>query len=100
MLVSPRRVSRISYSRQSRPHSTLGPIRQLGSPMRLSRTPARQDNAGHQLGSGTRAALEWAEIAPAGIDALIDSGVAADPGCPVAPEPPADPPQPADDRPL
>ena len=82
------------------PHPTLGPIRQLGSPMRLSRTPARQDSAGPQLGAGTRAALEWAEIPATEIDALIESGVAADPAHTVAPEPPAVPPQPADDRPL
>ncbi|MFD2090822.1 CaiB/BaiF CoA transferase family protein [Blastococcus deserti] len=81
------------------PHPTLGPVRQLGSPMRLSRTPARQDSAGPQLGSGTRAALEWAEIPPAEIDALIESGVAADPAHTSAPTPDAAP-LPADDRPL
>ena len=82
------------------PHPTLGPIRQLGSPMRLSRTPARQDSAGPQLGAGTRAALEWAGLTAEELDALIEAGVAADPARTVAPEPPADPPQPADDRPL
>jgi crotonobetainyl-CoA:carnitine CoA-transferase CaiB-like acyl-CoA transferase len=82
------------------PHPTLGPVRQLGSPMRLSRTPPRQDSAGPQLGAGTRAALEWAEIPGPEIDALIESGVAADPAHTVAPEPPSVPPQPADDRPL
>jgi crotonobetainyl-CoA:carnitine CoA-transferase CaiB-like acyl-CoA transferase len=81
------------------PHPTLGPIRQLGSPMRLSRTPARQDTAGPQLGAGTRVALEWAEITPAEIDALIESGVAADPAHTVTPAPDPDP-LPADDRPL
>jgi crotonobetainyl-CoA:carnitine CoA-transferase CaiB-like acyl-CoA transferase len=81
------------------PHPTLGPIRQLGSPMRLSRTPARQDTAGPQLGAGTRAALEWAQLPREEIDALIESGVAADPGHTLAPVPDAAP-LPADDRPL
>jgi formyl-CoA transferase len=81
------------------PHPTLGAVRQLGSPMRLSRTPARQDSAGPQLGSGTRAALEWAEIPAAEVDALIESGVAADPAHTVAAAPEAAP-LPADDRPL
>jgi formyl-CoA transferase len=81
------------------PHPTLGPIRQLGSPMRLSRTPARQDSAGPQLGSGTRAALEWAQIPPADVAALIEAGVAADPAHTSAPAP-SDSQQPADDRPL
>jgi formyl-CoA transferase len=81
------------------PHPTLGPIRQLGSPMRLSRTPARQDSAGPQLGVSTRAALEWAEMPPAEIDALIASGVAADPAHTAAPAPDVTP-LPVDDRPL
>lgn len=82
------------------PHPALGQVRQLGSPMRLSRTPARRDSAGPQLGAGTRAALEWAGLPADRIDALIEAGVAADPVHTRAPEPPAVPPQPADDRPL
>ena len=35
------------------PHPTLGPVRQLGSPMRLSRTPTRIDSAGPVLGADT-----------------------------------------------
>jgi crotonobetainyl-CoA:carnitine CoA-transferase CaiB-like acyl-CoA transferase len=81
------------------PHPTLGPVRQLGSPMRLSRTPARQDTAGPRLGAGTRAALEWAQIPSAEVDALIESGVAADPAHTMA-APPAVAPLPADDRPI
>lgn len=81
------------------PHPTLGAVRQLGSPMRLSRTPARQDSAGPQLGAGTRAALEWADIPPAEVDALIESGIAADPAHTVPAAPDATP-LPADDRPL
>lgn len=58
------------------PHPALGPVRQLGSPMRLSRTPVRRGTAGPPLGSGTRAALEWAGLAPLEIDELLASGTA------------------------
>lgn len=39
------------------PHPALGPVQQLGSPMRLSRTPAVRDHAGPPLGTDTRAVL-------------------------------------------
>ncbi len=39
------------------PHATLGPVRQLGSPMRFSRTPTRLDAAGPVLGADTAAVL-------------------------------------------
>jgi formyl-CoA transferase len=32
------------------PHPKVGPVRQLGSPMRFSRTPVRRDTAGPLLG--------------------------------------------------
>jgi formyl-CoA transferase len=32
------------------PHPKVGPVRQLGSPMRFSRTPVRRDKAGPLLG--------------------------------------------------
>jgi formyl-CoA transferase len=35
------------------PHSKLAPVRQLGSPMRFSRTPVRRDTAGPVLGEDT-----------------------------------------------
>jgi crotonobetainyl-CoA:carnitine CoA-transferase CaiB-like acyl-CoA transferase len=38
-------------------HPDLGPVRQLGSPMRLSRTPTRRGGAGPALGADTRAVL-------------------------------------------
>ena len=38
-------------------HPTLGPVRQIGSPMRLSATPARRDNAGPRLGQDSAAIL-------------------------------------------
>ncbi|MEQ3554369.1 CoA transferase [Pseudonocardia nematodicida] len=43
------------------PHPALGSVRQLGSPMRFSRTPARRGHAGPPLGSSTADVL--AEIA-------------------------------------
>ncbi len=39
------------------PHPTLGAVRQLGSPMRFSRTPTRRDGAGPELGADTAAIL-------------------------------------------
>lgn len=39
------------------PHPELGPVRQLGSPMRMSHTPARRGPAGPALGSHTEAVL-------------------------------------------
>jgi crotonobetainyl-CoA:carnitine CoA-transferase CaiB-like acyl-CoA transferase len=39
------------------PHPAMGPVRQLGSPMRFSRTPAVRDAAGPLLGEGTADAL-------------------------------------------
>ena len=41
-------------------HPVAGPVRQVGSPMRFSRTPARRAGAGPVLGADTRAALEVA----------------------------------------
>jgi formyl-CoA transferase len=35
------------------PHPKVGPVRQLGSPMRFSRTPVRRDKAGPVLGEDT-----------------------------------------------
>ncbi|RVX42001.1 formyl-CoA transferase [Nonomuraea polychroma] len=39
-------------------HPVIGPVRQLGSPMRLSATPTRRDTAGPVLGADTAAVLE------------------------------------------
>lgn len=39
------------------PHRKVGPVRQLGSPMRFSRTPVRRDTAGPVLGQDTAALL-------------------------------------------
>jgi crotonobetainyl-CoA:carnitine CoA-transferase CaiB-like acyl-CoA transferase len=52
-------------------HPELGPVRQLGSPMRLSATPARRGPAGPVLGADTRAVLTEAGCPPAEIDAAL-----------------------------
>jgi crotonobetainyl-CoA:carnitine CoA-transferase CaiB-like acyl-CoA transferase len=76
------------------PHPAIGPVTQLGSPMRMSRTPVRHDRAGPVLGGSTREVLEWAEVAPADVDALIDAGAAGVDGEPgraaPSPQPPTD----------
>jgi crotonobetainyl-CoA:carnitine CoA-transferase CaiB-like acyl-CoA transferase len=67
-------------------HPVMGQVRQLGSPMRLSRTPVRRGNAGPRLGQNTRAALEEvAGLSAAEIDALAEAGVVAEPDHPGAP---------------
>jgi formyl-CoA transferase len=38
-------------------HPTIGPVRQLGSPMRFSETPVRRGRAGPRLGEDTAAVL-------------------------------------------
>jgi crotonobetainyl-CoA:carnitine CoA-transferase CaiB-like acyl-CoA transferase len=82
------------------PHPQLGSIRQLGSPIRLSRTPVRRDTAGPSLGADTRAALASVDLTPAEIDALVDSGAAADPAHRPAAERSESAAQPVDDRPI
>jgi len=61
------------------PHPLLDPVRQLGSPMRLSRTPPRRDAAGPVLGADTRAALLAVGYSAAEIDELLAAGAAAEP---------------------
>jgi formyl-CoA transferase len=52
------------------PHPALGPVRQLGSPMRLSRTPAVRAHAGPPLGADTRAVLSRAGVPADVVDAV------------------------------
>jgi formyl-CoA transferase len=52
-------------------HPDLGPVRQLGSPMRLSGTPARRGPAGPVLGADTRAVLTEVGAPPEEIDAAL-----------------------------
>jgi formyl-CoA transferase len=57
-------------------HPVLGPVRQLGSPVRLSRTPVHRGPAGPALGLDTRAVLTAAGLTAAEIDELLRSGAA------------------------
>lgn len=50
-------------------HPLMGSVRQMGSPMRLSKTPTRQGNAGPPLGAHTKAVLS-----EAGIDSVVENG--------------------------
>lgn len=52
------------------PHPTLPPQRQLGSPMRLSASPAVRDHAGPPLGADTRAVLTRAGVPADVVDAV------------------------------
>jgi crotonobetainyl-CoA:carnitine CoA-transferase CaiB-like acyl-CoA transferase len=58
------------------PHPTLGAVRQLGSPMRLSETPVRRGGAGPVLGADTREVLLAAGCTEQEIDELAASGAA------------------------
>jgi crotonobetainyl-CoA:carnitine CoA-transferase CaiB-like acyl-CoA transferase len=57
-------------------HPQAGPVRQLGSPMRLSRTPTRRGTAGPLLGADTRQALTRVGLSATEVDDLIRSGAA------------------------
>jgi crotonobetainyl-CoA:carnitine CoA-transferase CaiB-like acyl-CoA transferase len=57
------------------PHPTLGPVRQLGSPMRFSRTPTRMDAAGPVLGADTADVLREIGVDEAEIARLAREGV-------------------------
>jgi crotonobetainyl-CoA:carnitine CoA-transferase CaiB-like acyl-CoA transferase len=52
------------------PHPALGPVRQIGSPMRFSRTPAVRGEAGPPLGADTRAVLTRAGVHAEIVDAV------------------------------
>jgi formyl-CoA transferase len=58
------------------PHPVAGAVRQVGSPMRFSRTPVERAAAGPVLGADTRAALGEAGYGDEEIDALLASGTA------------------------
>ncbi|HEX9098950.1 MAG TPA: CaiB/BaiF CoA-transferase family protein [Candidatus Dormibacteraeota bacterium] len=57
------------------PHRTAGPVRQLGSPMRFSRTPVRRDNAGPLLGEDSAVLLAELGYGPDEVENLIDTRV-------------------------
>jgi crotonobetainyl-CoA:carnitine CoA-transferase CaiB-like acyl-CoA transferase len=58
-------------------HPDLGPVRQLGSPMRMSRTPPRRGAAGPPLGADTRAVLTEVGCPEDEIDAVLAALAAA-----------------------
>ncbi len=66
------------------PHPSLPPQRQLGSPMRLSASPAVRDHAGPPLGADTRAVLTRAGV-PADVVDAVAGPVQAPAPAPVAP---------------
>jgi crotonobetainyl-CoA:carnitine CoA-transferase CaiB-like acyl-CoA transferase len=57
------------------PHSKVGAVRQLGSPMRFSGTPVRRDKAGPLLGEDSAELLAELGYAPGEVRGLIDSRV-------------------------
>jgi crotonobetainyl-CoA:carnitine CoA-transferase CaiB-like acyl-CoA transferase len=57
------------------PHPKVGPVRQLGSPMRFSRTPVRRDAAGPLLGEDTAGLLAELGYEPAEVSSLLESRV-------------------------
>jgi formyl-CoA transferase len=57
------------------PHKKLGPVRQVGSPMRLSRTPARISKAGPLLGEHSVEVLRELGHSPEEIRSLADAKV-------------------------
>lgn len=79
-------------------HPVVGPVRQLGSPMRLSRTPVRHGPAGPVFGADTRTALdEIAGMTVEEIENLVAVGAVADLGHPAPPRRPEGSPQPPTD---
>jgi crotonobetainyl-CoA:carnitine CoA-transferase CaiB-like acyl-CoA transferase len=61
------------------PHPKLGPVRQLGSPMRFSDTPVRRDEAGPLLGEDSTAVLSELGYQAPEIEALLARRVTARP---------------------
>ena len=66
------------------PHPKLGRVRQLGSPMRFSKTPVRRQKAGPLLGEDSTALLAELGYRPEQIEALVASRVTAGPAQPVS----------------
>jgi crotonobetainyl-CoA:carnitine CoA-transferase CaiB-like acyl-CoA transferase len=57
------------------PHPRAGPIRQLGSPMRFSRTAVRRDTAGPLLGEDTASLLAELGYEPGEVGSLVEKRV-------------------------
>jgi formyl-CoA transferase len=67
------------------PHSKVGTVRAIGSPVRLSRTPVRMERAGPLLGEHTFAVLAGLGLDAAEIAALERDGVVGPGSLPAAP---------------
>jgi crotonobetainyl-CoA:carnitine CoA-transferase CaiB-like acyl-CoA transferase len=67
------------------PHATAGKVRQLGSPMRFSRTPVRRGRAAPLLGEDSVALLAEVGYAPADIERLLEREVVMGPAQAVSP---------------
>jgi formyl-CoA transferase len=61
------------------PHPTMGPVRQLGSPMRFSQTAARRGWAAPRLGEDSREILLELGFSDADIERFVAAGVVAEP---------------------
>jgi formyl-CoA transferase len=61
------------------PHTTIGKVRQLGSPMRFSSTKVRRRKAGPLLGEDTRDVMHELGFTPSEIDELMQGGVIGEP---------------------
>ena len=59
------------------PHRLAGAVRQIGSPLRLSRTPPRRGAAAPTLGAHTREVLREAGYSSQEVDALVAARAAA-----------------------
>ena len=57
------------------PHSTLGPVKQIGSPMRFSETPVQMTRAGPRLGEHSAEVLREAGCSNDEIAAWTNAGV-------------------------
>jgi len=60
---------------QDAPHRKLGQVRQVGSPMRLSETPAQMQRAGPLLGEHSVEVLRELNYSPQEIEQLRKAGV-------------------------
>jgi crotonobetainyl-CoA:carnitine CoA-transferase CaiB-like acyl-CoA transferase len=58
----------------------IGPVRQIGSPIRMSRTPAADASAAPAIGADTKEVLGSAGFSPKEVEELFEAGVAAGPG--------------------
>ncbi len=58
----------------------IGPVRQIGSPIKMSRTPAAEPSAAPAIGGDTREVLSAAGFTAEEIEGLFESGAAAGPG--------------------